>query len=109
MAIGLILEFIGEAIEAASVRIAHRRSRTVEWLRDVTRAPPGLRLETTDGSVYTGLVIFDSNRAVVVVALRRLHQDQQHRYVDMQSELPFSHRGAAHTDGTDDPLGRPRF
>jgi len=108
MAIGLIIEFIGEAIEAASVRIANRRSRTVEWLREVTRPPPGLQLHAPDGSMYTGLIVFDSNRAVVVVALRRLHQDQQRSFVDMQSEFPFGHRGAP-TPGADDSSGRLRY
>jgi hypothetical protein len=46
---------------------------------------------------------------VMVIALRRLRHDQQRQFVDMQSEFPFSHRGAVHTDGADDPLGRPRF
>jgi hypothetical protein len=109
VAIGLIVEFIGEAIEAVSARIAHRRSRTVEWLREVTRPPPGLQLQAPDGSIYTGLVVFDANRAVVVVALRRLRQDQQHQYVDVQSEFPFGHRGAARTDGADDSSGRLRY
>jgi len=109
VAIGLVFEFIGEALEAASARIARRRSRAVEWLRDATRPAPGLQLHAPDGSLYTGLVIFDSNRAVVVVALRRLRHDQQAQYVDMQSEFPFGHRGAVPTHGADDSSGRMRF
>ncbi len=109
MALGLIVEFLGEALEAASARIANRRSRTVEWLREVTRPPPGLMLHAPDGSIFTGLVIFDSNRAIVVVALRRLRQDQQRPYVDVQPEFPFSHRGAGRNDGADDSSDRHRF
>ena len=109
MALGLVIEILGEALEAASVRIAKRRSRTVEWLREVTRPPPGLMLHAPDGSIYTGLVVFDSNRAVVVIALRRFRQDQQRQYVDVQSEFPFGHRGAARTDGADDSSGRLRY
>lgn len=109
MAIGLIVEFIGEAIEAVSARIAHRRSRTVEWLREVTRPPPGLQLHAPDGSIYTGIVVFDANRAVIVVALRRLRQDQQQQYTDLQSDFPFNHRGPTQTHGTDDSQGRLRY
>lgn len=109
MALGLIVEILGEALEAASVRIANRRSRTVEWLREVTRPPPGLMLHAPDGSIFTGLVIFDSNRAIVVVALRRLRQDQQRSYADLQPEFPFSHRGVGRNDGADDSSDRHRF
>ncbi len=109
MALGLIVEFLGEALEAASVRISNRRSRTVEWLREVTRPPPGLMLHAPDGSIFTGLVVFDSNRAIVVVALRRLRQDQQRPYVDAQPEFPFNHRGVGRNDGADDLSDRHRF
>ncbi len=109
MALGLIVEFLGEALEAASARIANRRSRTVEWLREVTRPPPGLQLHAPDGSIYTGIVVFDSNRAIVVVALRRLRQDQQRSYMDVQPEFPFNHRGIGRNDDADDSSGRPRF
>ena len=102
MAIGLIVEILGQAIEAVTSRISHERSRTVEWLREVTRPPPGLQLHAPDGSIYTGMVIFDSNRAVVVLALRRLRQDQQRSFIDVQSEFPFSHREAVYDNGADD-------
>ena len=109
MALGLIVEILGEALEAASVRFANHRSRTVEWLREVTRPPPGLMLHAPDGSIFTGLVVFDSNRAIVVVALRRLRQDQQRPYVDVQPEFPFNHRGVGRSDDADDSSDRHRF
>jgi hypothetical protein len=102
VAVSLIFEFIGQAIEAVASRISHKRSRTVEWLREVTRPPPGLQLHAPDGSIYTGMIVFDSNRAVVVLALRRLRTDQQRSVIDVQSEFPFSHRDAVYDNGADD-------
>lgn len=107
MALGLILEFLGEAIEIASARIGRHRSRTVQWLREATRPSPGLQLHAPDGSIYTGLILFDSNRAVVVVALRRLRHDAQSLYCDVQSEFPFSHRGVVDFDDAGDFVGMP--
>ncbi len=102
MALGLIVELLGQAIEAVTSRISRERSRTVEWLREVTRPPPGLQLHAPDGSIYTGVIVFDSNRAVVVLALRRLRQDQQRSFIGIQSEFPFGHREAVYDDGADD-------
>jgi hypothetical protein len=102
VAIGLIVEVLGQAIDAVASRISHERSRTVEWLREVTRPPPGVQLHAPDGSIYTGMIVFDSNRAVVVLALRRLPTDQQRSVINVQSEFPFSHRDAVYDNGADD-------
>ena len=104
----LIVEILGEAIESALTRVENRRSRAIQWLRETTRPPPGLLLHAPDGSVFTGLVLVDSNRAVIVLALRRLPQDQPRPFVDVQSEFPFNHRGAS-SPGADDLQGRLRY
>jgi hypothetical protein len=48
------------------------------------------------------MIVFDSNRAVVVLALRRLRQDQQRSAFDAQSEFPFGHRDTVYDNGADD-------
>jgi hypothetical protein len=102
VAIGLVVEILGEAIEAVSARVGHRSSRTVQWLREATRPPPGLQLHAPDGSMYTGMVLFDSNRAVVVVALRRLRQDSQPQCLSGQSEFAFGRREVVDFDDSGD-------
>ena len=104
----LAVEILGEAIESALARIARRRSHAIQWFREVTRPPPGLLLHAPDGSAYTGLILVDSNKAVVVLALRRLPHDQPRSLLDAQYEIPFSHRGAP-MSGADDLQGRLRF
>ena len=56
----------------------HRRSRRsklaealVDWLRGAARPPPGVQLESADGTLFTGLVIVDRNRPILMLAARQ--------------------------------------
>ena len=41
-----------------------------EWLREAAVPPEGVRLHVVDGAAYTGLVIVDRNRVVLMLAAR---------------------------------------
>lgn len=70
----LIAELIGEAfidaIRNSRHRAAERARLAWRWLRRVAGAPPDLELVARDGSRYTGIVVVDHSRAVLLVAIR---------------------------------------
>lgn len=70
----LIAELIGEAfidaIRTSRHRAAVRARGAWRWLRGAFGAPPDMELVARDGSRYTGIVVVDHSRAVVLVALR---------------------------------------
>ena len=74
MALELAAETIGSAaIEALRRRrpaLANKAERALEWLRDVAEPPHGIELRAADGSTYTGFVIIDRNKPVLMLAVR---------------------------------------
>lgn len=70
----LIAELIGEAfidaIRSSRHRAAERTRAAWDWLRSVAGAPPDMELVSRDGSRYTGLVVVDHSRAVLLIAIR---------------------------------------
>ena len=74
MALELAAETIGSAIIEALRRrqptLAKKAERALEWLRDVAEPPRGVKLTSEDGSVYTGFVIIDRNRPILMLAVR---------------------------------------
>lgn len=75
----LIASLLGDAFLAAAERHRRkpfRRARAVwTWLQDVAAAPPGLELIAPDGAVYTGLVLVERSRAVLLIGLRHRSRD----------------------------------
>jgi hypothetical protein len=43
----------------------------LDWLREAARPPPGVELVSADGSLFTGIVIVDRNRPVLMLAARQ--------------------------------------
>ena len=74
MAFELAAEALGGAVIEALRRrrpaLAQRADQALEWLRDVAQPPAGIELRAEDGSLYTGFVIIDRNRPVVMLAVR---------------------------------------
>lgn len=70
----LVADLLGEAMLVALHRHRARLSATVEeiheWLEDVARPPDGVKLISSDGSSYTGLVIVERNELVMMLAVR---------------------------------------
>lgn len=70
----LIAELIGEAFIAAIERSRQHpsgRARSAwRWFLEATEAPPGIELIAPDGATYTGFVVVERSRAVLVFALR---------------------------------------
>lgn len=44
--------------------------RAVDWLRDSAQPPKNLEFRASDGSQYTGLVVLERSRAVLMLAVR---------------------------------------
>lgn len=45
--------------------------RLLAWLREVARPPPDVELHSADGSLFTGLVLVDRNRPVLMLAAQQ--------------------------------------
>ena len=69
----MIGELIGEALIAAIMRCrlhsSERAQAAWQWLQRAAVAPPGLELVAADGAKYTGLVVIERSRAVLLIAL----------------------------------------
>ena len=74
MALELAAETIGSAVIEALRRrrpaLAKRAEQALEWLRDVAEPPQGIELRAADGSAYTGFVIIDRNKPILMLAVR---------------------------------------
>lgn len=70
-----MIELLGEALlEHIRRGLARREPGTeafVDWLREVATPPEGVELYSADGSAFTGLVIVDRNRPVLMIAARQ--------------------------------------
>jgi len=74
------LEVAAETIGAAMIDALRRRrpalarqaEAALEWLREVAEPPRGIELRSADGSVYTGFVIIERNKPVLMLAVRHL-------------------------------------
>ena len=70
----LIAELIGDAFIRTVERNRHgsfdRARAAWRWLLETTAAPPGIEIVASDGSTYSGLVLVDRSRAVMLIALR---------------------------------------
>lgn len=65
---------VGEALVELLLQTLPRAPlRTQEilgWVADIAEPPPGVWLETEDGSAYTGIVVVQGNRPRLMLALR---------------------------------------
>ncbi len=61
-----LLELVHQAASEASPRIR----RAAAWLRDHAEPPEGVKLQSPDGTLYTGVAIVDRNNVVVLLAAR---------------------------------------
>lgn len=63
---------VGDALLDVLLRTAergpHRLRRFAGWVADVARPPRGVTLATEDGSEYTGVVLVERNRPVLMLA-----------------------------------------
>ena len=70
-----MIDLLGEALlEHIRRGLARREPATgefVDWLREVATPPEGVELYSADGSAFTGLVIVDRNRPVLMIAARQ--------------------------------------
>lgn len=44
--------------------------RAIDWLRDTATPPTSLEFRASDGALYTGLVVLERSRAVLMLAVR---------------------------------------
>lgn len=73
MALSLV-DGIGDALVDVFLRAVDesrpRLRAMAAWLADVAQPPRGVRLVTDDGAEYTGIIVVEGNRPVVMLALR---------------------------------------
>jgi hypothetical protein len=74
VALELAAEAIGSAVVEAIRRrrpaLARKAEHAIEWLREVAEPPRGIELRSADGSTYTGFVIIDRNKPILMLAAR---------------------------------------
>lgn len=74
MAVELLADLLGEALEGAAGRHSERWAQTkasmLEWLREAAQPPSGVELKTADGATYTGFIVVDRNELVMMLAVR---------------------------------------
>lgn len=61
-----LVDVLLDAVEEGRPRVR----RVIDWIADVARPPPGVRLVADDGTEYTGLVLVEANRPRLMFALR---------------------------------------
>jgi hypothetical protein len=76
VALEVAAETIGSALVEALRRrrpaLAHKAEAALEWLRVAAEPPRGIELRSADGSVYTGFVIVERSKPVLMLAVRHL-------------------------------------
>ena len=69
-----MIELFAISVFDALVAIAHRASPAIgeaaDHLREAARPPRGVELRSDDGSLFTGIVVVDKNRPVLMLAVR---------------------------------------
>jgi hypothetical protein len=69
-----VIDAFALALFDALVNIAHRMAPRVgdaaEHLREVARPPRGVELHADDDALYTGLIVVEKNRPVLMLAVR---------------------------------------
>jgi hypothetical protein len=75
VALELAAETIGSAVIEVLRRrrpaLAHKAEAALEWLRVAAEPPRGIELRAADGSLYTGFVIVERNKPVLMLAVRQ--------------------------------------
>jgi hypothetical protein len=74
LALQVAADLIGDALLDA-VRRGHERigafaDLLLEWLREVARPPRGIDLRSDDGTTFTGIVLVERSRVIVMLAAR---------------------------------------
>lgn len=74
MAPGAVDDALGEAllelVQQAASEASPKVRQAVAWLREHAEPPEGVKLQSPDGTVYSGFAIVDRNRIVVLLAAR---------------------------------------
>lgn len=68
LADGLLMAF-----ERIRSRIRPNTTNWLDWLSEQARPPAGIELRSADGSLYTGIAVFDRSKIVVMLAVRTDH------------------------------------
>jgi hypothetical protein len=75
VALEVAAETIGSAVIDVLRRrrpaLAHKAEAALEWLREAAEPPRGIELRAADGSLYTGFVIVERNKPVLMLAVRQ--------------------------------------
>ena len=74
MAPGAVDDALGEAllelVQQAACEASPKVRQAVAWLRDQAQPPEGVKLQTPDGALYSGVAIVDRNAVVVLLAAK---------------------------------------
>ena len=70
-------EALGDSLlESLSKKQPQVATTIIDWISDVAQPPNGLELKSTDGSTYTGLVLVERSRPILLLAVRQPPGDQ---------------------------------
>ena len=61
-----LLELVQQAASEASPKV----KQAVAWLREHAEPPEGVKLQSPDGTLYSGVAIVDRNKVIVLLAAR---------------------------------------
>ena len=74
MALQVAADLIGDAlldaVRRGQERIGAFADLLLEWLREAARPPRGVELRSDDGATFTGVVLVQSSRVVLMLATR---------------------------------------
>ncbi len=51
-------------------RLRPGADRAIDWLRDTATPPASLEFRASDGALYTGIVVLERSRAILMLAVR---------------------------------------
>jgi hypothetical protein len=52
------------------LRLRPNLNEAIDWIRDAATPPDHLEFKASDGAVYTGLVVLERSRAILMLAVR---------------------------------------
>ncbi len=93
LALALVAEIVGDIVLEEFRRRSggsKRAQSVLDWLREVAKPPPGVELVSVDGTLFTGMIIVDRNRPVMVLAARQAPGPKPRPPTPPQGPSPYS-------------------
>jgi hypothetical protein len=66
----LLAEGLLSLFDRLLLRLRPNLNEAIDWIRDAATPPDHLEFKASDGAVYTGLVVLERSRAILMLAVR---------------------------------------